>query len=220
MSVDGCCSNKCEQCCQLFLKVCSTCLNGHLLLDYLPVHHRSNIYWPCNYTSTYVLWSALCQGQSGHCPHRSGRVWSPCWPCSSCCTVEARRIEILHEGTEKYDTSLQEVSLSPILITPLWVQVSHVVDSWVSRVTAEIAGYLSLTGQWQSNIGLSELWESWIDLFTSSNQAWLAFIQVGWHSYGKIWLGSRTWQLCKTRRQKLIQLYGLAFGLERWWIKH
>ena len=85
----SCCSND-EQCCQLFLKVGLTCLNGHLL-DYLPVYHQSNIYWPCKLHFNR-LWSTLCQGQSGHCPHCSGKVWSNCRPCSSSCTVEARHI--------------------------------------------------------------------------------------------------------------------------------
>ena len=32
------------------------------------------------------------QDQSGHCSRSSGRVCSHCWPCSSCCTIEARCI--------------------------------------------------------------------------------------------------------------------------------
>lgn len=47
-------------------------------------------------------------------------------------------------------------------------------------------------------------------------------IQIGWHSYGSVGVGMRTWQICEIR-MKLSETHdmvqGLAFGWERWSIK-
>ena len=50
----------------------------------------------------------------------------------------------------------------------------------------------------------------------------VSVIQIGWHSYGKIGLGARAWQLCEIRNmlaETHTMTWGLAFGWDRWELK-
>eukprot|EP00979_Chaetoceros_neogracilis_P016062 scaffold6907_cov124-Chaetoceros_neogracile.AAC.1 len=65
----------------------------------------------------------------------------------------------------------------------------------------------------------------WTVLPEAIQHGWLKkvpVIQVGWHSYGKIGLGARSWQTCEIRQmleETHTMDYGLAFGWERWLLK-
>ena len=66
---------------------------------------------------------------------------------------------------------------------------------------------------------------TWTVLPEAIQNGWLKkvpFIQIGWHSYGKIGFGARSWQTCeirKTLEETHTMDYGLAFGWERWFLK-
>ena len=145
----SCCSND-EQCCQLFLKVGLT----FLTVAYLTIY-------PFTTKATFIDLAITLQHMS--CDPPWARVNQVIVPIAAgeygviadhaphVAQLKAGVLQILHEGTEKYDTSLQEVcSLSPILIPPQ--SVLHVVDSWASRVVVEIAGPL-----FSCNVALSEV---------------------------------------------------------------
>jgi FkbM family methyltransferase len=65
----------------------------------------------------------------------------------------------------------------------------------------------------------------WTVIPEALKHGWLqkvSIIQIGWHSYGKVGIGARAWQLCEIREmlsRTHVMDYGLAFGWERWSIK-
>lgn len=65
-------------------------------------------------------------------------------------------------------------------------------------------------------------WEFLVDAKQHGFIEKVPVVQIGWHNYGEVGMGTRVWQLCEIREmlsETHIMRSGLAFGWDRWELK-